>query len=220
MTLRLVLPPAPALACAETIASSAPMPILKARDSAAVNGGGYDDSGHDARAGAMAPPPIQPKHQDLRRGGPRVRHSLPEVELRAANRPPSVDPLERTNSIARREVARLEHSQARRDQREAHREAYRDTNGMAAPQQYQQEQQLQQQSDFKDNVQRLNKVRAAQEQNRIKAGVEDSKMYNGIKYERKQNGPFQGKLVSGGTIISIDGEDYVEYRVLTKPTFF
>jgi len=59
-----------------------------------------------------------------------------------------------------------------------------------------------------------------QESNRIKAGAEDAKMYMGIKYERKQNGPFVGKLVSQGTIISIDGEDYVEYRVLTKPTFF
>ncbi|KAK2667841.1 hypothetical protein RAB80_017032 [Fusarium oxysporum f. sp. vasinfectum] len=39
----------------------------------------------------------------------------------------------------------------------------------------------------------------------------------GVKYERKTLGPFPGKLVSQGTIISIDGEDYVEYRVLGKP---
>jgi hypothetical protein len=32
----------------------------------------------------------------------------------------------------------------------------------------------------------------------------------GIKYERKQTGPFEGKLVSRGTIISIDDDDYVE----------
>jgi hypothetical protein len=46
------------------------------------------------------------------------------------------------------------------------------------------------------------------------------KYYNGIKYERKANGPFQGKLVSNAQILQIDGEDYVEYRVLTKPSFF
>ncbi|KAK3934104.1 hypothetical protein QBC46DRAFT_400654, partial [Diplogelasinospora grovesii] len=72
---------------------------------------------------------------------------------------------------------------------------------------------------FQDNIQRLTKVWAAQEANRLKAsgGTEDAKVYMGVKYERKQKGPFQGKLVSQGTIISIDGEDYVEYRILTKP---
>ncbi|KAK8094635.1 tRNA splicing endonuclease subunit [Apiospora hydei] len=49
---------------------------------------------------------------------------------------------------------------------------------------------------------------------------DSSKIYNGTKYERKQTGPFAGKLASNGTIISIDGEDYVEYRVLTKVQFF
>ncbi|KND87772.1 hypothetical protein TOPH_07529 [Tolypocladium ophioglossoides CBS 100239] len=39
-------------------------------------------------------------------------------------------------------------------------------------------------------------------------------------YERKANGPFMGKLVSKGTIVNIDGEDYVEYRVLTKQSSF
>lgn len=191
------------------------MPLLKARESPAINGSGYDDGAYEASS-IMAPPPIHPKHPDLRRGGSRGRHALPDLELRAANRPQAVDPHERTNNLARREVARLESSQARRDQRDAHRDA----NGLAQPHSQQNSQQSQQQSDFKDNVQRLNKVWAAQEQNRVKAGVEDCKTYSGIKYERKQSGPFQGKLVSGGTIISIDGEDYVEYRVLTKPTFF
>lgn len=37
-----------------------------------------------------------------------------------------------------------------------------------------------------------------------------------VKYERKADGPFAGKLVSSGTIITIDGEDYVEYKVLAK----
>ncbi|POR36181.1 Uncharacterized protein TPAR_03624 [Tolypocladium paradoxum] len=69
-------------------------------------------------------------------------------------------------------------------------------------------------------MQRLNKVWARQESLRMKAASEDAKMYDGVKYERKSTGPFMGKLVSQGTIINIDGEDYVEYRVLTKPSFF
>jgi hypothetical protein len=151
--------------------------------------------------------------QDLRHSrrsengpGPRARHSLPDVELRAANRPRSVDALERTNVIARREIARAEAVQIRADQRQANREAATASKANNR-------------SLFHDNRQRLNKVWEAQEANRLKAGTEDSKIYDGIKYERKHSGPFEGKLVSSGTIISIDGEDYVEYRVLTKPTF-
>jgi hypothetical protein len=72
----------------------------------------------------------------------------------------------------------------------------------------------------REEVQRLNKVWARQESLRIRASADDAKMFGGIKYERKASGPFTGKLVSQGTIINIDGEDYVEYRVLTKPSFF
>jgi len=72
-----------------------------------------------------------------------------------------------------------------------------------------------------DDMMRLNSVWARQEAQRIRnAGQDDAKIYNGIKYERKATGPFQGRFVSQGTIISIDGDDYVEYRVLTKPCFF
>ncbi|PKS09763.1 hypothetical protein jhhlp_004384 [Lomentospora prolificans] len=72
-----------------------------------------------------------------------------------------------------------------------------------------------------DDMMRLNNVWARQEAQRIRnTGQDDAKIYNGIKYERKATGPFQGRFVSQGTIISIDGEDYVEYRVLTKPCFF
>lgn len=52
------------------------------------------------------------------------------------------------------------------------------------------------------------------------APMENYKEYNGVRYERKQTGPFGGKLASNGTLINIDGEDYVEYRVLTKVAFF
>ena len=52
------------------------------------------------------------------------------------------------------------------------------------------------------------------------APTENFKEYNGVRYERRQTGPFGGKLASNGTLINIDGEDYVEYRVLTKVAFF
>ena len=42
------------------------------------------------------------------------------------------------------------------------------------------------------------------------------KYYNRIRYARKQNGPFQGKLVSQAQVLCIDGEDYIEYRVLAR----
>jgi hypothetical protein len=161
------------------------------------------------------PPP--PKHdlQDVRplrrafpetREASRPRHSLPDMaELRAANRPQGGDSVDRVNAIARREIARVEAVQQRQEQRQEQRAASRDAS---------------RDSFASDSMSRLNRVWASQEGQRIKAGAEDAKVFLGIKYERKQTGPFQGKLVSQGTIISIDGEDYVEYRVLTKPSFF
>ena len=50
--------------------------------------------------------------------------------------------------------------------------------------------------------------------------VDETKYHHGIKYERKKTGPFEGKLCSAPQILNIDGEDYIEYRVLTKPSFF
>lgn len=166
---------------------------------------------------------------------PRGRHSLPDVELRAANRPPSA--LERTNSLARREIARVEAASQRAEVRSLARDPYHQQSPqpypLAPPSMQQHQQHPHQQphlhhlngpntnrAEFDDHVSRLNKVWAVQEASRLKVGAEDAKIYMGVKYERKQNGPFEGKLVSQGTIISIDGEDFVEYRVLTKPTFF
>lgn len=81
------------------------------------------------------------------------------------------------------------------------------------------------QIELKNNLKKLNKVWVAQQAatapNASSPSLDQEvKYHNGIKYERKQNGPFQGKLVSQAQILSIDGEDYVEYRVLTKPSFF
>ncbi|OAQ59295.1 hypothetical protein VFPFJ_11593 [Purpureocillium lilacinum] len=68
-------------------------------------------------------------------------------------------------------------------------------------------------------VQHLSRVCASQGILHSHAGVEDAKIWNGIKYERRTTGPFVGRFASRGAIINIDGEDYVEYRVLTKPSF-
>jgi hypothetical protein len=78
------------------------------------------------------------------------------------------------------------------------------------------------QQELRNNLKKLNKVWVAQQAATVPGAPpnEEVKYHNGIKYERKQNGPFQGKLVSSAQILSIDGEDYVEYRVLTKPSFF
>ncbi|KAI9055729.1 hypothetical protein LZ554_000670 [Drepanopeziza brunnea f. sp. 'monogermtubi'] len=82
------------------------------------------------------------------------------------------------------------------------------------------------QMELKNNMKKLNKVWVAQQAATTastaatpEAVDDDVKYHHGIKYERKHNGPFQGKLVSQAQILSIDGEDYVEYRILTKPFF-
>ncbi|KAK4043527.1 hypothetical protein C8A01DRAFT_32253 [Parachaetomium inaequale] len=196
----------------------------------------------------VSPRPAEELRQSRRtENGPRAaataagRHPLPDVEFRAANRAtpgPSPAALERTNSLARREIARLEAAQARADLRVASREASigpvaaaaaaaaagLSTNPNTGPTTGANNNNGNGNGNgnghFQDNVSRLNKVWEAQEANRLRAGGEDAKIYMGVKYQRKQNGPFQGKLVSQGMIITIDGEDYVEYRVLTKPTFF
>jgi len=199
----------------------APMPL--AMKAPVTNGTGHDESlyenGLPAADGLPHIEPRQSRQLPQIPQAPRARHSLSEVELRAANRPPAgPSPLERTNSIARREIARVEAAAQRAEQRNEQRgretysaspAAHIASAGVPANKIL-----------FDENISRLNKIWATQEASRLKVDSEDAKMYMGIKYERKKNGPFEGKLVSQGTIISIDGEDYVEYRVLTKPSFF
>ncbi|KAH7113641.1 hypothetical protein B0J13DRAFT_574069 [Dactylonectria estremocensis] len=155
-----------------------------------------------------------------------ARQPLPNGEIRqVVNRAQSGDALERTNTLARREIARAEAAQGRADRHAASREraaaAAADATAAAAaaaiPAVTTHGRMRFHES---EEMQRLNKVWARQESLRAKAGAEDAKIYGGIKYERKTTGPFMGKLVSQGTIINIDGEDYVNYRVLTKPSFF
>lgn len=49
--------------------------------------------------------------------------------------------------------------------------------------------------------------------------LQDAKVWRGMKYERKAQGPFAGWLVQG-TIITSEGDEYVEYRVLIKPAVY
>ncbi|KAH6885867.1 hypothetical protein B0T10DRAFT_85908 [Thelonectria olida] len=200
----------PAVIAPTTYAAIAPEPPAESIDQSPRAGFG----GHELR---------QSRRVEARAENRPLRQPLPEAEARPpVNRVQSVDAVERTNSLARREIARAEAAQGRADRQAAHREravaaaadaanaaaaAIPAINGRARLHE-------------SEDMQRLNKVWARQENLRVKAGGEDAKIYGGVKYERKTTGPFVGKLVSQGTILNIDGEDYVEYRVLTKPSFF
>ncbi|KAI8960664.1 hypothetical protein F5Y11DRAFT_261260 [Daldinia sp. FL1419] len=145
-----------------------------------------------------------------------MRHSHPEVELRQVSRNTSNDPIERVQGYANREVARMEAVQMRTDRHQASRNSLINPGNLMNAHDNRR--------DFDENILKMNQVWEAQETMRMgpasRQGNGDVMMHQGIKYERKQNGPFKDRLVSQGTIINIDGEDYVEYRVLTKPSFF
>lgn len=204
------------------------VPFEQTNGKTAVNGG------HELR---------QSRRTDSRAEGRTPRQSLNETDIRASARVDSEEPrsasrlqnpegLERANALARREIARVEAAQGRADRHAVNREraaavasdataaaaaaAVAAATGSPGPAYTNGRSRIHESED----MQRLNRVWARQESLRMKAGSEDAKMYDGIKYERKTTGPFMGKLVSQGTIISIEGEDYVEYRVLTKPSFF
>ncbi|TRX92705.1 hypothetical protein FHL15_006379 [Xylaria flabelliformis] len=172
-------------------------------------GGGDREDGQDHVNGSGHE--LRHQRRDMMpRSEPIPRHPLPEPDLRHLTRPPSIDPVERVQGLASREVARMEAVQMRHDRQ--HQNRFPVGNAVEPVDHHRHH--------FQENRDRMQKIWASQEQNRIRAGVEDAKMHMGIKYERKQNGPFSGKLVSQGAILTIDGEDYVEYRVLTKPSFF
>ncbi|KAI5864404.1 hypothetical protein GGS23DRAFT_604608 [Durotheca rogersii] len=198
---------------------------------ASISAGNANKAAKEANA-VLLPPPAQDREEiregrELRQhrrevishGEPRVepvhpsRHSLSEVELRQSSRHTSSDPLERVQGYANREVARIEAIQMRTTHNQASRNA-----AMANPVNAINVQDGRR--DFQENMHRMQQVWLAQENMRRGAGNDDVMTHMGIKYERKQNGPFKDRLVSQGTIINIDGEDYVEYRVLTKPSFF
>ena len=181
----------------------------------------------NSRAGFGGHELRQSRRIEPRPDGRSLRQSLNENDLRSGQRVQGGDAAERTTALARREIARAEAAQGRADRHAINREraaaAAADAAtaaaaaAAAAPTATTNGRRMFHET---DDMQRLNKVWARQESLRMKAAPEDAKMYDGVKYERKPTGPFMGKLVSQGTIINIDGEDYVEYRVLTKPSFF
>ena len=71
-----------------------------------------------------------------------------------------------------------------------------------------------------EDMQRLSKTLDIRQTLRMTSNPDDVKTYDGNRYGRKETGPLVGKLVSQSTIIKIDGDDHVEYRVITKPLFF
>lgn len=166
--------------------------------------GAPNSGGHELR---------NPRRDVMPRNDPPVpRHPLPDPTIQHYPRPTSIDPVDRVQGLASREVARMEAVQMRHDRQHQNRYPVANPPPIEPVDHHRHH--------FQENRDRMQKIWASQEQSRIRAGIEDAKMHMGIKYERKQNGPFSGKLVSQGAIITIDGEDYVEYRVLTKPSFF
>lgn len=154
----------------------------------------------------------------------RTRRSTGGIDTPPVGRGPG---RERTTALAQREISRAEATQQRADIYAAHREratavAVQEANAAAAAASSAPRVNGTSSSSFTSSgdIERLNSVWARQESLRARAGAEDVKVYDGRKYERKSNGPFVGKLTSQGSLISIDGEDYIEYRVLMKPTFY
>ncbi|KAK6955904.1 hypothetical protein Daesc_003550 [Daldinia eschscholtzii] len=183
------------------------------------HGGSGPSSGLSREEAREIHEPRQPRREVASRSiesAQSLRHSHPEVEIRQASRNASNDPIERVQGYANREVARMEAVQLRTDRHQANRNTVANPGVLMSAHDNRR--------DFDENILKMNQVWEAQENMRMgpasRHGNGDVMMHQGIKYERKQNGPFKDRLVSQGTIINIDGEDYVEYRVLTKPSFF
>ncbi|KAH6869806.1 hypothetical protein B0T10DRAFT_593164 [Thelonectria olida] len=143
----------------------------------------------------------QNSHVEARTKNHPLRKPLPEAKARPlVNGVRNFSALDRVASLAKREIARAGAAQECAAQ-------YAAINKRAR-------------LHTSEEMQRLGKVWLRQEDLQVKAALEGGKIHGGVKYERKTAGPFIGKLVSQGTILNIDGEDYVEYRILTKPSFF
>lgn len=145
----------------------------------------------------------------------------PELEIRHSARSENrVSARHQAEAEATAERARKEKAEARERQHEKTRREVAMAEAVI---------QENAQMELKNNLKKLNKVWVAQQAaltprasvapGQVEVVDTEVRYHNGIKYERKQNGPFQGKLVSQAQILSIDGEDYVEYRILTKPSF-
>lgn len=171
----------------------------------------------------------------LRRESRATRHEH-EVTHTPRRPLPGDDAIERSNAIAEHELSKAEAAQSRSTRYAHNREraaaaaaeeteqaataATAAASGFPAPARQQHAMERPRFS-MSENAQRLNNVWASQEADRVRVSGDDNvKIYDGVKFERKNTGPFLGKLTSPGTLISIDGEDFVEYRVLTRPSFY
>ena len=139
-----------------------------------------------------------------------TRHSARAEQKAQAKQRAETDAMIEKNKEQDREVPRVRHGKTRKST--ALNEA--NIQGVAN-------------NKLKKNISQLNRIWEAQqsatspqaEASPPPPASEEVKYHHGIKYEKKQTGFFQGKLVSAAQILTIDGEDYVEYRVLTKPAF-
>ncbi|KAK3986237.1 hypothetical protein QBC44DRAFT_142951 [Cladorrhinum sp. PSN332] len=153
-----------------------------------------------------------------RPNGLRGRKTLPDIEFREANRgtpapsPAASKKQSKIEEAARGQIERVARVQGRRTSRRDDL-AEGSSETVAASRR----------AELDKHISTLNQVWTAQEESRVQAtgqSQEATMFYAGIKYERKQSGPLAGKLASPGVIININGEDYIEYRVLMKPSFF
>ncbi|KAM5350133.1 hypothetical protein ACJ41O_006638 [Fusarium nematophilum] len=105
--------------------------------------------------------------------------------------------LTRIKALAGHEIARAEHAQERADRHARWRE--RAANSARV-----------------EEVLYFNQAQSDQESTQTDGNINAAESREGIRYERKAKGPFTGKLVSQGIIVTIDGEEHIEYRVLAK----
>ncbi|KAL2068804.1 hypothetical protein VTL71DRAFT_15142 [Oculimacula yallundae] len=166
---------------------------LRAVNQARIN---FAEKGHDTGADVPDTPELEIRHSARSENRASARHQA-EAEVAAEKvHKEKAEARERQHEKTRKEVALAEETA---------------------------------QMELKNNLKKLNRVWVAQQAATIstapvtpsasESAENEVRYHHGIKYERKQNGPFQGKLVSQAQILSIDGEDYVEYRILTKPSF-
>lgn len=232
----------------------------KANNQPPVHTGRHNINAYDREDRTRSPKP-DPAMVDMRHSRREVMQDprAAQVDYRQNSRHGSVDALERTNNLARREVHKMEAAQMRQNHQQQQRGAM-----SSAPMPPAGPVPSDSRVMFQENINRLNKVWTAQEAHRLQGqqpvpqqqppppppqqqqpqmvqmqpqqqqqppppqqqmanpvpNMDEVRTFQGCTYTRKPNGPFAGKLVSRGEIISIDGEDYVEYRVLTKPIFF
>ncbi|KXH48206.1 hypothetical protein CNYM01_13847 [Colletotrichum nymphaeae SA-01] len=184
--------------------------------------------------------------QCLRTENRDVRHSLPDLGFRQSSRTQS-GVQKKIDATARLEITRSKTVQVRCDRFTAYQKAAQTTQvppitqaaraahlaNLAAPPRPLQDMIMVPWQNVNGNgprttsshfhgrgeMGRLGEAWACQEERRSTTGGRETKFHGGIMYERKAHGPFVGKFVSQSVIVSINREDFVEYRVLTKPSF-